>query len=399
MMSSRKTRYAIIGGGIAGASITYHLSRCTDDPITLYEKGSLASETTYKSMALLGGRQGDNTSVHMKSYALQLYNEFFADTQANPEFHLLGSMAVATSQEGSEIFKRSAQGTEEIQDRLVKGSHNDPVEYLAGEEIHEAIINPQLRTEEITGVLYQPKRGYTIPNELTFEFIERARDNGAEIEINTPITDISVEDGQVSTIKTDSETLNVDQVICAAGPWNPHVARMVGLDIPVKHTLAPIMKLQPSVNLPNIVPHTKHYKTRIYFRGCHDGSVFVGHNPTHLTSFDEAKQYNPSEVNQTFPDPIRSQAMEIIKRLYPFLLEADIVSQWVGLRSMTPDGMPIVGWTPVDGFSIAAFNSSGINLSPAVGKIISRQLIDNDPTEHYNSLSITRFEGFNDNEN
>lgn len=395
-MSSDSPHYAVIGGGIAGASVAYHLSERTDEPITVYEQGTLASETTYKSMALLG-RQGSETVFRMKSYALDLYNEFLADARANPQFHIVGSMGVATTREGADVFRRSIDRSEgEDYDSLVTGAQRVPSEYLSGEEIHRSIIVPLLRIEAITGALYRPKNGYMLPQELALEFIARAEDNGVEVRTNTTVTDITTEDGRVTGLETDSETVEVDEVICAAGPWNPTIARMAGLEIPVKHTLAPIMKLQPSETLPHLIPHTKHYETRIYFRGCHDGTVFVGHNPNEITPFEEAAQYDPGSIDETVPESVRDQASDMIERLYPFLLDADIVDEWVGIRSKTPDGLPIVGWTSVEGFSIAAFNSSGINLAPAVGQTIARQLVEGDPTEYHDALSITRFDGFSE---
>lgn len=389
-------QHAIVGGGIAGASIAYHLSERTDEPIVLYERGKPASETTRKSMALIG-RTGNEIAYSMKGYALNVYNEFLSDPRADPEFHLLGSLGVATTADGTEAFKQSVRGEQKSDhDTLTAGAERTPSEYLPRNDLKRAMINPYLETDPIEGAIYWPKQGYTLPDELAHEFLERAADRGVRIRSQTPVREIAVEDGRVTGVVTDSEHVDVENVICAAGPWNPEVARTVGIDLPIRHTLAPILKLQPKNQLVHMIPHTKHYESRIYFRGCHDGTVYVGYNPNEMTPFEEAEQYTPDDIDDTVPKSIRSKANELIEELYPVLRDADVVDEWVGIRSMTPDGLPIVGWTSVEGFSVAAFNSSGINLSPAVGRMIADQLIDDHPTEYYDELSITRFDGFTD---
>lgn len=394
---SRDTNFVVIGGGIAGASIAYHLGLRTTGSVRLLERQSVASETTAKSMALVG-KQGDETIFRMKDYAFELYNEFLSEPRADPAFHLIGSMGVATSEAGKEAFETSVRETNHDgeHDSLLTGATRVPSELLVGEEIKNGMISPLLDTTNVRAALYRPKRWYALPQELAYEFIERAKEVGVEVRSNCPVTDIEVGDNGVDGVETTEGYLEADHVISAAGPWNPMIAEMVGLSIPSKHTLAPILKMRPDSPLPYMVPHTKHYETRVYFRGCHDGTVFVGQNPNEITPFDEAEQYDPSELSDEVSNSIRDEMTEIIELVYPAFRNANVVDEWVGIRSMTPDGLPITGWTSVPGFSIAAFNSSGINLSPAVGDMIARQLVDGDPTEYYDALSITRFDEYSD---
>jgi sarcosine oxidase subunit beta len=86
----------------------------------------------------------------------------------------------------------------------------------------------------------------------------------------------------------------------------------------------------------------------------------------------------------------------MLERFLPSLSDAPVVDEWVGVRSLTPDGNPIAGWTAVDGLSVIAFNTSGIQLSPGVGDVVATQLVDREPTNYYDSLSISRFEGYQD---
>lgn len=389
--------YAIIGGGIVGSSIAYHLSeRAPDAEITVYEQGRVGGETTRKSMALLG-RSGDRMMARMKAYGLELYNGFMADPRAEPFFDHTGSLGVATTQDGRDAFEQSAGETgPDAYDSLTASGKYAPVEFIPPTDLNGALINPFLNTDAITGVLYHPTIGYTRPRALALEFSQRATENGVAIREDTRVEEIHVTGREATGLTTADETIEPDAIVCAAGPWNAPLTRGIELGIPVKHSLAPILKYDPPDPLPFTLPHTKHYETRYYYRGDVDGTVHIGHNPGELGTYEDAPVYDPDDVRDTVPADIREDARAVTEQLYPFLLEAALVDEWVGVRSRTPDRRPIIGWTAVENFSIAAFHSGGIQLAPAAGAIITHQLVDSDPTPYYDTVSITRFDGYAD---
>ena len=101
-------------------------------------------------------------------------------------------------------------------------------------------------------------------------------------------------------------------------------------------------------------------------------------------------------MDETVPEEIKIEGLDRLGELIPDLAEATVADEWVGIRSITPDGNPVVGWTDLEGFSIAAFHTSGIQLAPYVGKMITNQLVHGDPDPLYEELSITRFDGYSD---
>jgi sarcosine oxidase subunit beta len=121
----------------------------------------------------------------------------------------------------------------------------------------------------------------------------------------------------------------------------------------------------------------------------------VGLHDKH-TTFDDVERLDPDTVSDSVSAEFRNTAIDVIDQLFPFLLDADITEEWVGVGSRTPDHWPIIGWTDVEGFSIAAFHSQGIQLAPAAGDIIARQLVDGEPTAYYDEVSIARFAGNTD---
>lgn len=393
-MGDVTTRYAIVGGGIAGASIAYHLSRRTTDPITLYERGTPAAETTGKSVAQFGF-YGDETQYRMKRYGMRVYNRFFRAPRGHPRYHFAGLLSFTTDRGTADRFERAvATGDPGSVGRIAAGGDRDSVEYLSGDDISARLLAPPLQTEAIRGAIYRPSVGYmSRPAELAREFLDRAMANGVRVQSGTTVADIETKRDRVHGIVTaDGDRASVDHLVCAAGPWNLEVADRVGVDLPVGHTLAPILKLEPPADIEYDVPVLTHHDSPFAFHRRTPTELLVGYNP----GPDHATRYDPSDVPDTVPGDIRSRAMERLEEFVPAWMEAQLVDEWVGVRSQTPDGNPIVGWTALEGFSIAAFHTSGIQLSPAVGRVIAEQLVDGEPTEFYDHLSITRFDGYAD---
>lgn len=387
-------RYCVIGGGIAGASIAYHLSERTDDEVVLFERQAPASETTYKSVAQFGF-YGDETQYRMKRYGMRLYNEFFADQRANPRYHSAGLLVAATETEDAEDLAAVVETeAEETFSKMGMGYDRDLFDYIPGDELDETLLLPPVETERIEGALYRPNVGYmSRPQELAYEFLERAKENGVDVRQGTPVHEITTENDRVTGVVTEGgETFEAEEVVCAAGPWNVEIAESVGVEIPMKHTIAPVLQLRPEKPIEYDVPILSHQGSPYSFHRRSEDELLIGYNP----GYEDATRYDPSTMSETVPEEIRNEGIRKLSELIPGWLDAEVVDQWVGVRSQTPDGNPVVGWTELEGFLIAAFHTSGIQLAPAVGKTIATQLLDGDPTNYYDALSITRFDGYDD---
>jgi len=387
------TKYAIIGGGIAGASIAYHLSDRTDAEITVFEKGTVASQTTARSGANFGW-YGDPAQIRMKRYAWDLYNEFLRDPHADLKYEFSGTLKVTRSaREASRLKRLCRDAHDEPVPKLLTGQAVDTVSYLSSDEIERTLFVPQLDTSEVEGAVFRPNWGYMDPVALTQEFVFRAERRGIEIREHTPVTDIELNDGAVTAVVADGETVATSQVICAAGPWNLKLAERVGLNLPVSHTLGPLFRLDASTPARCTLPSIVDEDSGAFCRRDFDGSYLLGHRPRDPNAPDV---YEPDTVIDDVSDDLHQRAIESLRHLLPFLDEATVIDEHVAVRSSVGDDRPVVGWTSVPGFSIAAFDSSGIQLAPAVGDIIARQLVDGAQTEYYDAVSISRFEEHED---
>ena len=389
-------RIVIIGAGIVGASIAYHLSARTDAPIVVYDRDDVASETTGKSVAQYGF-YGNPVQYRMKRYGMRVYNELFAETTAEPQYTFAGLLEVASDAAEADRLHRAIEvgGDPELGKIAGTGLDADLVEYVDGGDLPATILAPFVDFDAVTGAVFRPKVGYmNTPRQLTRAFIEGAEARGVTVETGVTVTDIVTENDRVSGIETTAGPVDAATVVSAAGPWNHRIARLVGIELPMRHSLAPVLKFEPDRPFPCTAPtislHDNPYT--IYTRSLTE-SLIAAHP---RASYDEYDRYDPDEVPNQVPADIRAEMLDVMGSFIPQFANAEPVDEWVGVRSQTPDGNPIVGWTGVEGFSIAAFNTSGIQLAPATGLIISEQLVTGEPTDYYDALSITRFDGYED---
>ena len=392
---------AIIGGGIAGASIAYHLSKNADRSVEVYERGKLAGETTSRSAAVFG-HYGNATEVKMKRYGAELYNKFFLESDRELYFNLVGRLLCSTTKEGAESLSGKNVGDrgpvdekEGEEDETVPNKERtileDPVSYIAKGELKGKMgIVPYLDDSKIMGSLYQPNVGFFEPVGMAKEFVDRAEKHGAQVHEYSEVNEIVKKGNEIEGLVVNGEFKEVDGIVCAAGPWNPSMAKSVGIELPVTHTLAPILVMEMPNPMKVVLPLFQNIESGVYVIGRDRKTVYIG-------AYGEGgREYDPREINDKIPTELREKMLRFATEFFPILKKAKVVKEWVGIRSGVSDGVPIVGWTEVKGFSIAAFDSSGIQLSPAVGDIISKQIIEGDQTELYENVSITRFEGHKD---
>jgi glycine/D-amino acid oxidase-like deaminating enzyme len=362
---------AVVGGGIAGASVAYHLGERTDAPVTVYERGEVGAETTAKSTATLR-LAGDPTVLAMKRDGVELYNRLLRAPRSDATFESTGRVVAATDDMGAEALRDADAPT---------GT------YLSGVELSRTVVFPRLDTTAVSGAL-SLDAGYFDPRELAREFAERARAVGVEFRTETRVIDIHADDGRVTAVETPAGTDPVDRVVAAAGPWTRAVGRLVGLDLPLRHTLAPIRRLEPTGSVQTL-PNLKHRGTGVYFTGRANGSVLVGHSPGGY--HDAGTEYNPDAVPAAVPDDVASTMEAVTGTLLPSLTDAPVTEEWVGVRSLTPDGLPVVGPTAVEGFSVVAFNSEGVQLAPAAGQCIAARVVGENLPDYATAVAPSRF--------
>ena len=399
-----ESQIAIVGGGIVGASVAAHLGERTADSVVVFERGELAAETTFKATAMIGVA-GPDPYHRMKEYGFRLYNDFFADPAANPQYRQSGRLRVATSTEGARELAAFAEGTQSDEQaetatpRTPSTFANSLVDYVPGGSLEDRFILPPIATEHVDGALYRPQYGYIQDDsrtlgarELAFEFVERARDDGVEFVTDTAVTDVVTTDDRVTALELDDSThVDVDAVVCAAGPWNSQLAASAGIDLPTEHFYSPVFSLELDAPLPYSLPMLKVHEAGVGIHPKRADRVLVTYTPEERNPVDPRSPTVSTHVLENW----RENALRSAEQILPILEDAELVDEWVGIGTATPDGHPIAGWTAIDGLSLAA-TMSGIQYAPAIGSIVARQLVDDDPTEFYDAVTISRFDGYDD---
>ena len=376
----------VVGGGMSGASVAYHLSERVDREIVVFERQSLASETTTKAASHIGYWGGETGAIaRMKQYGIELFNEILGERETGIETHVMGRLGLATTEAGADRLASEALCANDE-----ASSNAAIVEYLSGDELPGAILSPELDFENVEGGIYRPNIVYSHPYKIALELVDRARDNGVTVQVNTEVTDISVSEGQVSGVETEDTFVKTDAVVCAAGPWNVELLRNVDIELPVEHSLGSVLLLRLDEPLKSTLPSVKHVETDLYLRQHGNDRIFVGHRPDHTEEVD------PDRTSDKVSRELVLTAAEVLPELVPVLEDADLEEEWVGVRTMVADRDPIGGGTGIEGLYLTVYNGDGIMLAPAAGRIIARLIDRGETPEYYEDVSLSRFDGHRD---
>lgn len=375
----------IVGGGIVGTSLAYHLRETSHD-VTVLEKRQLGAGTTGKSIACFGW------------YPLSTGLEYELATRSWDTYGpLIERGALSYHENGLLAAAETDREREELQGSVTALRENGrPAEMLEPHEVTAYNVNPAVVG---AGAAFYPSVGRLDPAELVSYFAEEARNDGVTIETDAQVTDVRVEGGAVTGLETNDGERGTDIVINAAGPWAPALNAMVELSLPLKHTFAPISVLETSENfdLPTVI-----LESGLYFTGERSAKVLAGHAP-HESSDDDlwagALALDDPDSSQgigigSVGERHRELVAEEGPRVIPKLEGAEVSNEWRGIRCVTPDYRPMVGPTAVDGFYVATGMSGwGITLGPACGHLLAELLATGTVREGLEYLLPNRFSG------
>lgn len=380
-----KKKVGIIGGGVLGISIAYHLSQERDAEVFVFEKNTIGSGTTAKSAGthcLI-----DDSVAHefwsVRLFGFDFYKSLEAECPGSAGFEQTGTLVVAPHKE-YEMYVLQA-----IDLALASGYRAEY--YRDPEKIRK--INPDLNLEGVLGAGYCPDDGFFDATMITNTMARKAREAGAQIFTGTQVNAICQQGGRVTGVDTSKGHFDLDVLVDASGPWARYTGRMVGLELPVWHTKAEVFILQPSKKLE--YPFTILKYPRYYARKDKD-NIFIckAHLTMDLNDPMHAGVWDPDQLPLTggtdayFWEFLTEQLMET----YPRLLESSLVNEWVGYRAEPPDFLPILGETPVEGYLLAVgAGGNGVIEAPTIGRDMSRYIMTGEKSWYMERLPFSRF--------
>ncbi|WP_327053932.1 GcvT family protein [Halomicrococcus gelatinilyticus] len=365
-----EARTVILGAGIVGNSLTYHLAEQGREDILLIDKGPLPDPggSTGHASNFLMPVEHSKEMTHLTQRSIEQYEDM--DTFTNS-----GGIEVARTEERVEELKRRVQSAK---------AYGEPAELLTPEEVEEMV--PYVNTDVIEAGFYSEGAGTCDP--LRAGEVMRARadhetDGGLTVSPNTEVFDLHVEGGEIQAVETDRGTVEADEVVIAAGLWSPKLAEMAGVEIPLTPAVHQMVSVGPISFFEDYegeisFPVVRDMDTQMYERQ-HGNDMEVGsyqHRPI-LWDVDDIPSIDEAPLSPTQPpltDDAFEKSMEDALEIVPEVLddpEAGIRHEIDGLLSVTPDGAPLLGpLQDVDGlWSCAAV---WIKEAPAIGEAVAQ---------------------------
>lgn len=361
----------IVGGGVIGASIAYHLTRRGVRDVLVLERDRLGSGSTSKNAGGIRLQFSTEINVRMSQRSLPALLRFEDEMGIDPQFHQVGYLFLITDERDVAPFERSLA----LWERL-----NVPAVRLGREEI--PAIFPELRVDDVRFATFCPADGHADPNSILQGYVARAREGGARFEEGTNVTAIERDGDRVTAVRCGDRRITCGTVVDAAGAWAGEVAAQAGISVPVVPLRRQIFITNPVPGFDRDFPMTIEFASGLYLH--HDsGGVLLGMaDPRDPVGFDD-------RVNWDFlPDVVERGLARL-----PLLERATFKTGWAGFYEDTPDKHAILGRVPgLDGFVCAVgFSGHGLMHAPATGELVAEVICGVPTSLDIAPLRLARF--------
>ena len=376
-----QARVVIIGGGVGGCSIAYHLTLMGWKDIVVLERHELTSGSTWHSAGLVGQMRSDANLTRMMHYSTDLYRRLKDETGHDPAWREVGGLRLASSAERMEEIKRLVG---------MAGSFGVPMELVSPKEAQDMF--PLMNIDGVVGAAYTPNDGVIDPTGLTNALATGAKSRGARIFQETSVEKINLKNGRVSEVVTDKGTIKTEIVVNAAGQWGGEVGKMVGLNLPVVPMAHLYAITKPIEGVGHDIPTLRDPDLLVYWREEVGGFTTGGYErdpaPFGLNGIPRDFKYQLLPPDWDRFGPLMENS---IKRV-PILENAEIRQLLNGPEGFTPDGEFLLGPTAVKGFWVAcAFCAHGLAGAGGIGKVMAEWIVEGHPEWDMWRLDVRRF--------
>jgi sarcosine oxidase, subunit beta len=366
----------IIGGGIVGSSIAYHLTQYGCPNVLVVERESAQGKgSTGKSMGGVRAQFSTPVSIQMSLYSIPFYASFEERLGYPCDYRPQGYLFCATNQNQMAYLR-----TNYFQ-QVKMGLKN--VRLMPGDEISSMF--PQLRSDDIVGGSFCSSDGFVDPYSAMNGFMSWAADHGASLWKNTIVTDFTRDAAGISSVETTRGPVATRKVVNCAGAWAAEVAKLAGVDLPVEPLRRMLVPSEPFDEFPHTAPMIIDMSNGFHFRPEARGFLLAWNDPEETPGFK-------TDFDAAFIEKILTRAANRVPCFAN--LPVNPKRAWAGLYEMTPDHHPILGEaSELPGFFLAnGFSGHGVMHAPATGKILS-DLILTGRTDLIDAslLSLTRF--------
>lgn len=378
----------IIGGGVAGCSIAYHLARVGITDVVLCERRQLTCGTTWHAAGLVTQLRATRNMTELAKYTGELFGTLEEETGQATGYKQNGSLRIANTEARLEELKRGAS---------MARNFGLKAQAISPAEIAERW--PGVKTSDLVGAIWMPKDGQVNPSDVTMAMAKGARMHGVKILENTPVIRILVEQGRVRGVELADGMIRADKVVIAGGMWSRDLAAKIGVSLPLhaaEHfyiVTEPLPGLKRDLPIMFVTDESAYYKEDAgkLLLGCFEPEA----KPWGMKGIPEDFCFDSLPEDFDHFQPILEKAVQRV----PALADAGIQLFFNGPESFTPDDRYLLGETPeVSGlFCACGFNSVGILSSGGVGKALADWIRDGHPPVELADVDVRRLQPFQSN--
>jgi 4-methylaminobutanoate oxidase (formaldehyde-forming) len=378
-------RVVIVGGGIVGASVAYHLTKLGWSDVVLLEKAQLTSGTTWHAAGLVGQLRQSKNLTRLARYAIDLYGQLEAETEQATGFKQNGAITVAQSPARLEELKRQAATAK---------TFDVECHVITPEDV--AKMWPLARTDDIVGAIWLPHDGQTNPSDTTMALAKGARMGGAKVFENTRVLEIDMDGSSVCGVKTNKGDISCEYVVMCAGMWTREMAAPLGVTTPLHAAEHMYVVTEPMDDVANNLPVLRDYDAYLYVKE-DAGKLLVGGfepvaKPWGMDGIPPGHEFGMLNEDWDQFEIIMNGGLNRI----PTLASAGIRQFLNGAESFTPDQTYMLGKIPgKHGLFIGAgFNSIGIASAAGAGKALSEWIVGDEMPMDLWDIDVRRFMPF-----
>jgi dimethylglycine dehydrogenase len=382
-----QARVVIIGGGIVGCSLLYHLTKLGWSDVVLIEADELTSGSTWHAAGLCTQFNSSWNVMKLLRYSLDLYEGLEAETGQAVDLHRCGSIRLATNSDRMDEFHHHKSIAETV---------GVPFEVITRDEAQA--LWPLADLRDVIGAAYTPTDGYVDPTSVTHALAKGATSRGGEINRQTRVTGIERQ-GSEWLVRTTKGEIRAEIVVNAAGQWARQVGRMVGVDLP-------IIPLEHHYLITDILEEVKAGRTEMPVMRDPDASFYIREEggallvgPFEKSTVPWAMDGVPDDFHSTLLEPSLERleaVLEGVARRVPLFADAGIRTVVNGPDGYTPDGHCLMG--PVPGLRnfhvLAGFSIFGIVFGGGAGKYAAEWIVEGQPSDNMWELDARRFDDY-----
>jgi sarcosine oxidase, subunit beta len=361
----------VVGGGVIGTSIAFHLAEAGVPDVVLVERDQLASGSTSKAAGGVRAQFSDPLNIQLGARSLRAFAEFGARPGHQIDFRRVGYLFLLSRAEDVAVFERSI----ELQHQL-----GVPSRLIDPDEARR--LSPAVDPAGLLAAAFSPEDGLATPEAVVHGYAAGARRHGAHIETGCELLEVPLRGEAVAAVVTSKGVVETPVLVCAAGAWSRQVGAMVGVELPVTPSRRQVVLTEPVPGLPERFPMTIDLTSSFYFHREGPG-LLMG-----MSLADEPPGFNLERDDAWIP-----RLGEAIARRAPSLADVGVAGGWAGLYEVTPDDNALIGEArqPARFLYATGFSGHGFLQGPAVGEVVRDLVLGRPPPVDVAPLAVDRF--------